>query len=821
MLKSNRRLRGSLAVAIACAAVGSAQTQPATEPATMPASQPTTQATTRGNGRAANGEKFITPVAGGLLLNFKDASIDVVLDELSSSAGFIVIKDVRPEGKITLVSKTPVSGDDAAKLLNTVLNNAGYAAIQRERVLRIVRKDAAKRANIPVRSGNDPSKVADTDELITQVIPLRYADAQQLKQDLSPLLSTDADFTSNQSSNVLVITDTSSNVRRLVQIVAALDTSVATAADVKVFQLKYADASAAAKLINDVFQEDVTTGRAGSGTTGRNNNGGGRGQGGGGGGGFGGGGGGFGGGGGGFGGGPGGGGFGQRMAQIFGGGQNAQDTNGRARKVNAAADDRTNAVVVTGPTDTIAVIANVIKELDANPAAEQSVFVYRLKNAQSLNVESVLNSLFNGTSVGTRGTNSNASNNRSTRTNAVSNRTGAGSRTGSRSGGSNATGGFGTGTNGGQTQTNRFGNTAGVNNGGGTALSSAAQSAANDLAGQVTIIADPDTNTLLVRTAPKNYDQVKIVLDEIDRPTQQVLIKVLIAEVTHSNTQDIGAELSVLNLRASGNGQRAGTNFGIANLSSGLVVQFLETDFTATIRALEQQGKLDVLSRPYILASDNQLASITVGQEVPFITNTRVTDTGQTINTIEYDDIGILLDVVPHINPEGLVIMDVAPEISALTGDTVPISDGVSAPVFAKRSAESRVAVRNGQTVVIGGLMEDRKTETVNKVPILGDIPFIGNAFRRKIYSKTKTELLIFLTPNVAAMPDLLPKMGEEELRGTQLAPNAVAPGEFQNHMNGLKRGSTTEPSEPPPPISAPPEPPLRAVPNEGRRDEK
>ena len=241
-------------------------------------------------------------------------------------------------------------------------------------------------------------------------------------------------------------------------------------------------------------------------------------------------------------------------------------------------------------------------------------------------------------------------------------------------------------------------------------------------------------------------------------------------------------------------GQQGGTNFNIpvtgAN-ATGLVVQVLEQDFTAAIRALETEGKLDVLSRPYILASDNQVASITVGQEVPFITNSRTTELGGIINTIEYSDIGILLDVIPHVNPDGLVILDVAPEISTLTGVTVPISELVNAPVIAKRSALSRVGVQNGQTIVIGGLMEDRKTDTINKVPILGSIPILGNLFKRTATSKSKTELLIFLTPHVASDPAQLDQMSDDELKGTQLVPNAVRPGEFQRHMDNMQRGST------------------------------
>jgi general secretion pathway protein D len=279
-----------------------------------------------------------------------------------------------------------------------------------------------------------------------------------------------------------------------------------------------------------------------------------------------------------------------------------------------------------------------------------------------------------------------------------------------------------------------------------------------------------------------------------------------VAEVTHDNSADMGVDFSILNKRASGNGQSAGVNFGnaaAAAANGGLVVSLMETNVTATLHALSTEGKLDVLSRPYILASDNQLASITVGQEVPFITNTRVTELGQTLNTIQYQDVGIILNVTPHINPEGLVILDVSPEISQLTGTTVPIGDGVAAPVIAKRSAQSRVGISNGQTIVIGGLMEDRKTMTVNKVPILGDLPLIGPAFSRTQSAKTKTELLIFLTPHVAAQPDALKPMSQAEMNGTKLIPGAVAPGVFSEHLRGMERGTlpdtrpATQPSNP------------------------
>jgi Flp pilus assembly secretin CpaC len=198
-----------------------------------------------------------------------------------------------------------------------------------------------------------------------------------------------------------------------------------------------------------------------------------------------------------------------------------------------------------------------------------------------------------------------------------------------------------------------------------------------------------------------------------------------------------------------------------------------------------------VLSRPYILASDNQLASITVGQNVPFPSNSRITDNGQTITNVDYRDVGILLDVVPHVNPDGLVIMDVQPTISALTQSTVQISEQFNAPITNTRSAMSRVAIENGKTIVIGGLMEDRKDQQIRKVPVLGDIPYLGNVFRRVERTKTKTELLIFLTPHVASGPENLQGMTDDELRGTKLTPNAVDPGVYEEHRIGLQRGAT------------------------------
>ena len=788
----------ALALSVACVF---AQQQPATQPTTQQAhngTAPTTHITTQ--------------PGGGLILNFKDANIDSVLDELSAVAGFIVVKETQPIGRVTLVSKQAVTPADAISLLNTVLKNAGYAAIQQGRILKIVQRTAAKHANIPVRSGSDPTKIEPTDELITQVIPLKYADATQLKTDLAPLVNPEADFTANASSNALVMTDTAANIRRIVEIVSALDTHLADSSEVKVFQLQYASATSAATLINDLFGEDAA--RRGQ----QQQQGGFGGQfrqffGGFGGGGF----------------NPGG--FGQRGGGGDGGGgggnrgNNNQNQGRQQTPVKASADDRTNTIVVAGPPDTLAIVEKVIKELDANPAAETSVFIYHLKNGQAQTIQDVVGYIFNAT-PGQTPSRSNTSSNSSrgygglgsTSTNRGTGRSGL---SGLGGGGSSGTfGSAGLSSMGGNT-TGGFGNRSGFGGGGGFGgfggggfggfggLSSASQQTAASLAGQVSVIADTDTNSLLVRTNPKNFDTVKSILDELDRPVPQVLIKVLVAEVTHSNDTDLGVEFSAMNLRASGNGQSVLSNFGLdaaQATSGGLVAKVLETDFAATVRMLETVGKLDVLSRPYILASDNQLASIIVGQVVPIPTNTRISDTGVVTSNVDYVDIGIILNVTPHINPDGLVILDINPEISSLSGQSIPTGGGVNSPIFNKRSADSRVGILDGKTIVVGGLMEDRKTQTITKIPLLGDIPGLGLLFQRNQFGKSKTELLIFLTPHVAKAPTFLEPMSKDEMKGTKLTPNAVEPGAFDEHMRGMQRGAapSTQPSSSRPPPREP-----------------
>jgi general secretion pathway protein D len=752
-----------------------AATQPAVPQVPAPVSVP-------GGGSGTGPQAGATAIPAGaqvrgdrkIVMNFQNATVDSVLAYLSELGGLTILNDYKIEGRVNVINKQAMTVDEAVDVLNSILKAKGYAGVKTGKTLRIVPLDAAKKATIPVKTGNDPATIAETDEVITQVIPVRFADATQLKRDLSPLIPSYADLSSNTSTNTLIMTDTSANVKRLVQIIRAMDTTVSTVSQVKVYTLKFASASSAARLVQEVFKQDTTS------TAGAQNRGGM-------------------------------GGFGR----FFGPGGQAgaaatDDGQGKPQtKVVASADDRTNTLVVSAPPDVFPAIDQVLEKLDANPAQDQAVFTYRLKNAQSANVANVINSIF-GTTGSTAGRTSTAgnANTRSITGGAGAANTASTSRMGATQGNNLGTFGGGSSSTGQTTSNNRnatTGTTAartGTTGAGGARLSASASQTAADLSGQVYAVPDADTNSVLIMTASTNFERVKALLSEMDRAVQQVLIKVLIAEVTHSDNKDLGAEFSSLNLKNS----RIFTDFGLASVATGgLVAKVVQTDFSATVIALEKIGKLDVLSRPYILASDNQTASITVGQTVPFITNSRTTDTGQTVNTIQYQDIGIILNVTPHINPDGLVTLDVAPEISSIATDlTIPLSDTLNATVFNKRAAQTRVAVVDGQTIVIGGLMQDSKLVDRRQVPWLGDIPILGILFARDKTTKGKTELLIFLTPHVAQDQERLKEISEGEEKNVQEIQKAVEPGKYDQHMDAMRRSKYVAPPPTEPKKEAP-----------------
>jgi general secretion pathway protein D len=304
--------------------------------------------------------------------------------------------------------------------------------------------------------------------------------------------------------------------------------------------------------------------------------------------------------------------------------------------------------------------------------------------------------------------------------------------------------------------------------------------------GSATISVDPDSRNITVIADEETMKTIAEVIKNLDKPRPQVLIKVVFLEVQHSKGSDIGIEGGWGN-KISGTATGAFANaFGLSGLAASVTTnvnvfgqpltsflpmppgaglyQVLGKDFQVTLRAIAQAGKAQLLSRPSVIARDNQPASIVVGQSVPLITSVRYDNFGNAINSVTYTDVGIILKVTPYITGDGFVQMIVSPETSAIDPTTtVPISTGVNAPVINQRNADTVVITPDGQTVVIGGLMRNDRSDSENKIPLLGDIPLLGNLFKRKIKSDVKTELLIFLTPHIIQAPTQLAAVGDKE----------------------------------------------------------
>ncbi len=353
----------------------------------------------------------------------------------------------------------------------------------------------------------------------------------------------------------------------------------------------------------------------------------------------------------------------------------------------------------------------------------------------------------------------------------------------------------------------------GQNRQGSTSSSSTRQYNNSTQVGSATISSDPETGRIIVITDEETSVHISQVISNLDIPKPQVLIKVVFLEVTYNNGYDIGVDAGFNGYSVGNGGSKStlsGANaFGVSGLASAAtnvnafklpisafgtvppgagLYQVLGNDYQATLRAIATAGKTEVLSRPSILARNNQPATITVGQSVPLINSVRYDNFGNAINSVSYTDVGIILKVTPFISADGLVEMIVSPEISSLTDQSVTIAAGVSVPVIAKRSADTVVVTPNGQPVIIGGLMQNNKTSGESKIPILGDIPLIGNLFKRKNKNTSKTELLIFLTPHIVETPSQLVALSEKERAAAVLPKKAFSEQDMDQFLNELPK---------------------------------
>jgi type II secretory pathway component GspD/PulD (secretin) len=267
---------------------------------------------------------------------------------------------------------------------------------------------------------------------------------------------------------------------------------------------------------------------------------------------------------------------------------------------------------------------------------------------------------------------------------------------------------------------------------------------------EVTVVGDVISNKLVISTSPRYMDMVLKMIEELDAVPPQVVIHVLLAEVTIDRSSSWGADLRFRNI--------GGDNWNITSLAAGAGVAaalgvpnltFASADFDLILRALEAQGRLQVLSRPHLQTRNNTKAFLQVGDNIAVARGVQLLPQGGTRAEVDREDIGIKLNVTPSISPDGFVRMEIEPEISTLSQRQTQISEDFFAPVINKRQISTTVTVRDGHTVVLGGLIQSTEEERRSKTPLIGDIPLLGHLFRSRQNSDVKTELLVILTPHV------------------------------------------------------------------------
>ncbi|HVE05726.1 MAG TPA: type II secretion system secretin GspD [Paraburkholderia sp.] len=659
---------------------------------------------------------FAAPLAHAqVTLNFVNADIDQVAKTIGAATNKTIIVDPRVKGQLNLVSENPVPEDQALKTLQSALRMQGFSLVQDHGVLKVVPEADAKLQGVPTYIGNTPA--ARGDQIVTQVFQLRNESANNLLPVLRPLISPNNTVAAYPANNTLVVTDYADNVRRIAQIIAGVDTAAGQQVDV--VPLKNANALDIAQQLTKMLDPGA---------------------------------------------------IGSTDATL---------------KVSVSADPRTNSLLLRASNMARLNSAKALaKQLDAPTAQPGNIHVVPLRNADALKLAKTLRGMLGKgggeSSSGGAGGGGGGANSFSQGGGGGSSSTGSSGvpplPSGSGSLGSSSLGSgssFGGGSSGGGSS---FGS--GGSNNGAPFLGGDNKDSDEDTQGGW-ITADTATNSLVITAPEAVYRNLRNVIEQLDARRAQVYIEALIVELNSNTNANLGIQWQVANnsifagtnLPGAGNsifnltaaaaatGATGGLAGAIANqggLAQGLNVGWIHNIFGvqglgALLQALSQTNDANVLSTPNLITLDNEEAKIVVGTNVPIQTgsfsNLTSGNTAAAFNTFDRVDVGLTLHIKPQITDGGILRLQLYTEDSAIVAGTNNVATNPAGPEFSKRSIQSTVLADNGEIIVLGGLMQDNYGVSNSKVPLLGDIPWLGQLFRSEQKTRTKTNLMVFLRP--------------------------------------------------------------------------
>ena len=561
----------------------------------------------------------------GVVLNFNEVDIATMVKFISDLTGRNFVLDDRVKGKISVYSPSKLSNEEAYNVFVSVLELKGFTVVQSGKVGKIVPMAAARQSGFTLLPSGEAAPVNET--YVAQVNKLEYITAQEALSFLQPLVSKDGHISVFGPGNLILMVDSSLNIRKLQTILQSID-SERNREGMEIIYLKNAVAETTAATVRQWI-----TGN-----------------------------------------------------EVRPAGQGAGSAAGAG---GVLADQRLNALLIYGSESIKKGVRELVAKLDVQPPeASSKVNVYYLENTDATEMAKVLEGVIKGMAP----------------------------------------------------------------------LPGQPAAAVTADAGKITVTPDKASNSLVIMASVADYNNLVQVIKKLDRRSKQVFVQVLIAEVSLDKARDLGLQGSVIGggvlnryLTVAGLYDPLGTLSSFGNVLSAATKSGLSPDISprpanavGILQALDKNGLVNILSTPNLLTSDNKEAEINVGENVPFQGST-TQSTISTTTSVERKDIGINLKIKPQVSEGDYIRMDISQEISAVKNDRGQAIDLVTT----KRAAKTSIVVKNMETVVIGGLIQDQESETVNKVPLLGDIPGLGWLFKTTNKVRKKTNLLILLTPHI------------------------------------------------------------------------
>jgi general secretion pathway protein D len=588
-------------------------------------------------------------------LDFDNVDISVLVKFVSELTGKNFIIDDKVKGKVTIISPKKIPLKDVYKVFLSVLEINGFTVVPAGNMIKIIPAALAREKGMETRTKKELA--SPEDRMVTQIVSLERANPDEIKRVLDPIISKSSSVLSYPPAGILVITDYLSNIKRLQEIIFALD--VEGAGDqISYIPMVNASASEVVKSLTTIFQ--------------------------------------------------------QRRANTA--------------VIKVVPDARTNSIIILASVADTESVRKLVAFMDKDvPRGESNIQVYRLQNSNAEDLAKVLNSIIKET------------------------------------GAAAATGG-----------------------------AAATQKAlAPVVSKNVQVVADKATNTLVVLAEREDYKIIENIIKQLDVPRPMVYIEALIMEVNATKAFNLGVEWrglrgtgDVLGAGTAGNtaafigsGGASATTTGGYNILDGLVTATTAgaigaypggfsmgiigsginiggvtfPTIGAVIQAYKTDKEVSILSTPQIMTLDNEEAEINVGENVPYITSQQSSSTTTTTslsplnyNSYEYRDVGVILNITPHINEENFIRLKISQQVTKVTS-----AANSPTPTTLKRTTKTTVVVKDNETIVISGLMGDSTEADTYKVPLLGDIPILGWLFKTHSTSREKTNLYVFLTPHI------------------------------------------------------------------------